>query len=382
MAHLLEFDPVSRATVPKTGDNGFAGPYSAQSREEGIVKIDGRLHRPVSPGNTLVMWAGKRYAPGIAVMDCHDVVLSDVTVHHCGGMGVIAQRTRDIRMERVRVTPSRDRVVSATADATHFVNCAGEIRIDDCLFENQLDDPVNIHGIYARISRRESPRTLEVELVHGQQRGVDITQAGDEVEFVSNQNLLTYHEARVESFERLNRQYYRLTLESDLPVELKTGDGIASLGWIPDVTVTRTTARNNRARGFLVSTAGKVRIEDNDFHTPGAAVFIAGDANYWFESGKVRDVVIRNNRFDRCLYGAWGNAVIAIAPEIRQENRAGTAYHRNITIEGNRFDLVDHRLLRAHCVERIDVPRQSRRLRRRHRDNLGREQDDRISTHA
>ena len=44
-------------------------------------------------------------------------------------MGVIAQRTRDIHLKRLRVTPPthKGRIVSATADATHFANCAGHI---------------------------------------------------------------------------------------------------------------------------------------------------------------------------------------------------------------------------------------------------------------
>ena len=64
-------------------------------------------------------------------------------------------------------------------------------------------------------------------------------------------------------------------------------------------------------------------VEDNHFHNPGAAILIAGDANYWFEAGAVRDVTIRNNHFDNCNYGVWGQACIEISPEIEPANRAG-----------------------------------------------------------
>ena len=37
---------------------------------------------------------------------------------------------------------------SLAADATHFVYCRGKIEIRNCLFERQLDDAVNINGIY------------------------------------------------------------------------------------------------------------------------------------------------------------------------------------------------------------------------------------------
>lgn len=353
LRHMLEFDPDRRETAAHVGDNAAIGPCRATQIEEGIVRLEGKFYRPLTPGNILTMATGKRYCPGIAVMDCEDIAVKNVTIHHCGGMGIIAQRTRNIDLQHVQVTPNpqKDRVVSATADATHFVNCAGLIRMDDCLFENQLDDPTNVHGIYARVSQIIAPKTIEVELVHSQQRGINITQAGDTVEFVGNENLLTYHTAKVTAFQRLNKQYFILDVDTSLPKQLKVGDGVASLGWIPDVTITRCVARSNRARGFLLSTAGRVLVEDNYFHTPGAAILVAGDSNYWFESGKVRDLTIRNNHFDNCLYGVWGQAVIAIEPEISVENRPGVAYHRNITIENNRFDLADPRLLKAYCVD-------------------------------
>jgi len=350
---ILEFDPDRRETAYRAVDNGVVGQYSATQLDADTVRIEGIFKHPLSGGNILSMSTGMRYCQGIALLDCNNVGISDVTIHHCGGMGVIAQRTRDVNLQRVRVTPNVavGRIISATADAVHFVNCAGHIRIDECLFENQLDDPVNIHGIYARVSRILQDRCIEVELVHPQQRGIDITQPGDTVEFVANENLFTYHVGTVESFKRLNKQFYHVVLNESLPARLKAGDGMASLGWIPDVTITNTVARNNRARGFLLSTAGKVRIENNHFHTPNSPILIAGDANYWFESGKVRDVVIRGNHFDDCLYGAWGGAAITIAPEIETSNRTGPAYHKNIRIERNRFTGRDSRLLCAHSVD-------------------------------
>jgi hypothetical protein len=78
---------------------------------------------------------------------------------------------------------------------------------------------------------------------------------------------------------------------------------------------------------------------------------IAGDANYWFESGCVRHVTIRNNFFDNCLFGVWGRAIIDICPEIKPEHREGVYYHKNIKIEDNRFRLCDERILNAHCVD-------------------------------
>ena len=46
------------------------------------------------------------------------------------------------------------RVVSCSADATHFVCCMGKLEIKNCVFENMLDDGTNIHGMYSKITER------------------------------------------------------------------------------------------------------------------------------------------------------------------------------------------------------------------------------------
>jgi hypothetical protein len=98
-----------------------------------------------------------------------------------------------------------------------------------------------------------------------------------------------------------------------------------------------------------------VRIEGNHFHTPGAALLIAGDANYWFESGAVRDVPIRGNTFENCNHGVWGRAAIEINPEIAEPHQAASRYHRNIRIEDNTFHAFDGRLIFAQCVDGLAV---------------------------
>lgn len=358
LANSLEFDPRRRETAFKVNDSyGLTTTQQTRELAPNIIRMTAQFGTLPTPGNVLVIVHTGRTCPAIAVADSKQIEISDVTIHHAGAMGVIAQRTEDIRLTRVRVTPAahKGRLVSATADATHFVNCRGLIEMADCLFEGQMDDPTNVHGIYARISRVAGPRQIEVELVHGQQVGIDITQAGDTIEFVRQRDIMTYHQASVTHVERLNNQYSLLTVAENLPDAVTSGNGVASVGWTADVSIHGCTARSNRARGFLLSTPGRIVVEDNHFHTPGAAILIAGDVNYWFESGAVRDVSIRGNHFDNCNYGVWGHAAIEVRPEIEPEQRSGALYHRNITIDGNTFDAFNTLLLLAYCVDGLTV---------------------------
>jgi hypothetical protein len=64
-------------------------------------------------------------------------------------------------------------------------------------------------------------------------------------------------------------------------------------------------------------------------------------------------VLIRNNEFGDCCYGAseWGRAVIDIDPEIADPHGNPECFHRNIRIEGNRFSTFDTGILFARSVD-------------------------------
>jgi len=134
--------------------------------------------------------------------------------------------------------------------------------------------------------------------------------------------------------------------------QLREGHVLENMSWTPDLTIRGCTCRNNRARGYLISTPGKVVVENNRIESSGAAIKISGDANHWFESGAVRDVLIRNNEFGDCCYGPkqWGRAVIDIDPEISDPWNNPGYFHRNIRIENNSFFTFDVGILYARSV--------------------------------
>ncbi|MEJ0001457.1 MAG: right-handed parallel beta-helix repeat-containing protein [Verrucomicrobiota bacterium] len=349
---LLEFDPVRQETAFQAPDQ-FVGPtYFADALAPGQVRL--KLDNfQGTPGNTLVFGDGARRCPAIIVSDSAQTRIEGVTIYHAGGMGIIAQRSRDITLDHVQVTPSPNsgRLISASADATHFVNCRGQIAMTNCLFENQEDDATNIHGIYARIESQTSPTEFEVRLVHPQQLGFDFITPGEGLELVHAPSLVTFGQVRVRKVERLNSEYARVTVEEPLPKECAAGDVVASIAGYPDVLVSHCVIRRNRARGLLLGSRGKIIIENNTFHTPGAAILFEGDACHWFEQSGVRDCLIRNNTFDTCNYGVWGRAAIEVGSHIDPADRAHSRYNRNLRIEDNTFRVFDPRILNVTSVD-------------------------------
>ena len=224
---VLAFDPLKRETAFMAKDQGTGPAMRAREIAPGRVRLEEKI--VAEPGNVLVFTSGERLCPAITLSDAEATRLLAVDIFHAGGMGVVAQRSRDVTLEQVRVTPppGGKRVCSLTADATHFANCSGQITMEHCLFENQMDDATNIHGIYSRVSRRIGDDGLEVELVHPQQRGFDYLAVGERLELVHAGSMNTYSEAVVKSVMRMNDQFTHITLETALPAELIPGDVVA-----------------------------------------------------------------------------------------------------------------------------------------------------------
>ncbi len=361
LRNVLEFDPVRRETAYLVRDNyGIGARCHARELAPGRIRLEAAFSEPLpTPGNVLALMGERRDFPAIIADASESLLFENLRLHHAGGMGLIAQRSTDLTLRRVHVTPPPDgsRLVSTTADATHFVNCRGHVRLLDCRFEQQMDDPANIHGIYARVAPASEPAQLECRLIHPQQFGVTLAAPGDRVELIDGTSLETWHQARVVAVEVLNKEFTLLTLDPAPPRPPRPGDALGNLTWSADVEIRGCTCRGNRARGFLLSTSGQIRVEENHLHVPGAGVLIEGDANFWFESGAVRDVLIRKNHFDNCNYGVWGRAAIQISPGVAESARRGSRYHRNIRIEENTFTAFDGRIVYAHGVDDLHIAR-------------------------
>lgn len=288
--------------------------------------------------------------PTFAVSKSENVNFDNVTIYGAGGMGILGQNSRDIRVRNCKVTPSGNRMISCTADATHFVNCEGEIVLDSNLFENQMDDATNIHGIYEQIVSIDGD-TAVTRLVHPQQHGFETFEAGQKVEFVGGRSMKTLAEGKITSVERINNELKRLKFAEPVSDSVKPNDAIAVIRDYPEIKITNNTIRRNRARGMLLNCRGKTLVENNLFQAPGAALLFEGDSCYWFEQGGVRDCTIRGNTFDNCRFGVWGKAIIDVAAGIKEDFET-SRYNRNILIENNTFNVFDDTpLLNIYCVD-------------------------------
>lgn len=281
--------------------------------------------------------------------------MEEIDLYHCCGLGVLSQYTRDITMIKVRVVPNaaKNRYLSGHDDGFHFMGCSGTIRIDQCAWGGLMDDPINIHGTCVRIVEILSPTRIKCRFMHEQSVGMEWGRPGEKVGFIENQSMRTVGTGIMTSFNPLSKTDFIVELQAPLPVGIAAGAALENLTCTPDVEIRNSFFGSCRARGLLVSTPGKVVIENNTFESSGSAILIAGDANQWYESGAVKDVLIRNNTFRYpCMSSMYQfcEAVISIYPEIPKPDPK-YPFHRNIRIENNTFNLFDYPILYAKSVD-------------------------------
>ncbi|MDD4644851.1 MAG: right-handed parallel beta-helix repeat-containing protein [Bacteroidales bacterium] len=356
----MEFDRETRAVACKTGDYGCMGAgwnnYKAEELSSGLIRLHYAFKRLPAKGNYLVLRHSDRDHSGIFVTDSRNVLLEDVNMYHNAGLGILSQYSSDLTYRRVNSVPNpaKNRIFSGHDDGLHFSNCAGQITVDHCTFHALMDDPINVHGTSTVIKEKTDSNTLICKFVHEQSIGMVWARPGEKIGFIDNNSMLTIGAGMVDRFETLQDDLFKLHFRDPLPDGIKEGFAMENLAWTPDVLVTGCRFESCRARGVLISTPGKVIIENNTFESSGSAILIAGDANAWYESGGVKDILIRNNHFtDLCLTSMYQfcEAIISIYPEIPKPDGTKPGYHKNIRIENNQFEVYDYPVLYAKSTD-------------------------------
>ncbi len=303
----------------------------------------------VRPGMCYQMRPTKRDHPGTLLWKCKDVVLSNLDIRFLHGFGMVGQSSENITLDDVdfQADMTRGHTTAGYADFVQMSGCKGAIEVKNCLFSNPHDDPINVHGTYLQVTRRLGDNKIEVSYQHPETAGFPSFFVGDEVEFFRKSDLLQAAPGRFnvtavdgpdgrggsmgEGTGSLTKIV--LTFDKALPQEVQPGSCVAeNVTYAPQVSIHDNVFKETPTRGILVTTRGRVRIEHNRFDGMGmAAIYISNDNNSWYESGRVEDVTIADNVFER-----GGAQAILIDPTKYPTSDTQTV-HRNITVKNNTF---------------------------------------------
>ncbi len=340
--------------LPNESDGSFLdGMYryvTGTQLADNKIRFDGHFGHTHNVGNMLICTcAPGRNCPGILINKTRDVVINTVTLHSTIAMGIIGQLSENITLDTVKTVPREGsgRYLSVNADSTHFVNCSGFIRYENCVFTNMLDDAGNVHGNYLKIEKIIDEHSLLLTFGHPEQEGVNIFDAGDVVRLVDNKKMTELACVTVKNATLISSKYVRLETVEKLP-ELQIGNTVENFTKMPELYINNCITGYNRPRGFLPSTWKKTVITNNTFFNMSCGLHFTGDSNDWFESGHVEDVLIMNNKFKNSAYA--GGSAICINPHVLEGT---TPYHRNIIIEDNDFEMHEERFLIASFIKNL-----------------------------
>lgn len=359
MNGAIIFDGKTHEVVAGTGDIGFGGQAESIRNSLGYrLKLNVKSISPrIKVGDVIAMRPYYRPYPVVCLNHARNSVFRDFVFTDGFGMGILAQMSENIALLGGGTYPlDPNECASGVIDATHFSNCRGKILIEDSRFEGMMDDALNVHSTSLGIVERIDERTIKCRFMHHQAIGLDLFHVGDDIRFIAGKTLENGPKIKLKSVDVINAYEVVLSFVDFIPERYQVGDAIENASYHPSVAFRRNKVGNNRARGILLTTPKKVVVEDNLFdHVSGTAILMPGDAQGWYESGACRDVTIRGNKFINCLTSRYQfcDGVIALYPMVREPQNQHARYHRNITIEDNKFESFDVPLLFAISCENL-----------------------------
>jgi hypothetical protein len=303
-------------SVKETGHNLFRVRYPNTSR--------------FTVGETYGIYDAIRQYNGIFIDRSKDIVLEDVKQYFNYGLALVCQDTENLTVDGVFFAPEpgSGRFIASCADFMQVCMCKGDINITNSTFEGAGDDCLNVHGIHFEIVKINGQK-LTVRFMHSQSHGFNPLHTGDKIEYIDPKTLLTKGEANIISSKLINE--VDIELDVDSTTGASTGDVIEDITMCPNLTFAGNTLNRIITRGLLITTRGKVLVENNHFmNTEMDGILFSNDAKSWYESGRVLDATVKGNRFDYC-----GGYYVEILPE---NGGTGSIVHGEFLVEYNDFN--------------------------------------------
>ncbi|HOX40493.1 MAG TPA: endo-alpha-N-acetylgalactosaminidase family protein [Candidatus Brocadiia bacterium] len=324
------YDPV-RLRTWRTG-NPLEGADRISEQQPGLVRFEWDKRKGDLPraGTVLQLRNVDRDQTGMWFNRSRNIALSGVTIRYMHGFGILGQLSENLSFDRIVVAPGKEsgRTCAAFADIFHFSMCKGLIAIRDSVMTGAQDDAVNVHGVHLQVADKPATNQILVRFGHSQTWGFQAFMPGDEITYVHRDTLQNFGDTRVTAVEMRSPHEQLLTLADPVPADVALQkDCVENITWTPSVEIRNCLVTLVPTRGFLLTSRRPMVIEGNRFiRIPMPALLVSDDAAGWYESGPVRDLLIRGNRFVEC------SEVMSVNPE--NSVFAGPV-HRNIRFEDN-----------------------------------------------
>lgn len=316
------------------------------------VQLSAKIPR-VKPGMTFSLRHYLYKGALFRIAHSSNIVFENLTAYSGTGMGIVGQYINNITVKNVKIIKNAKRkaIMSNSSDALNFLTCSGKIIVEDCVFDGQCDDGMNVFVNYWTVKRIINPTTIELYNEKAHSHETPEESAGDVFEFLRSDTLQKYDSRKIKTIKPNFKKYSAIVeFTSPLPKTLRIGDDILMKeNELTQVLVRNCTFSPIRGRGLTIQVPN-VTVENCKFiNSSSSGIHISTALSPWFEGGPAKNIMIRNNKFLNCsrIGGGKSSAVIQIGAVLRNRDVAEdlsttgkyalNGVHRNISIINNQI---------------------------------------------
>ena len=324
--------PSNYSHLTRNGSHPFYGVSSIKEIAPRVFKARYIVPKDFTEGQIFYVFSKIRKNVGIFIDGSKNVKLENVTQRFNYGLGVVAQNSENIELNKLDFSPRDGAEVDfcSLADFICISMCRGTVSVKNSNFNSCANDCCNVHGIYFKVLDVQGD-IITLGYSHRRTFGFNPLRVNDTINFIDPKTLTELGSSKILQSEMIDR--YRIKLKVSTRVNnYPAGTVVEDVTACPDFEFSENTLNRIALRGLLVTTRGKILIENNKFLNTGmSGIYVANDALTWHESGRVKSMMIRGNAFMNCEENS-----ILILPENR---RFQGFVHENIYIENNLFVL-------------------------------------------
>ncbi len=287
----------------------------------------------------------RRQFAGIFLEKSADITIENIAQRYNYSLAYVAQDCENLTVKSVDFSPEKDgaRKMASIADFIQLSMCRGDINVTDSYFDGAGDDCLNVHGIHFKITDKTDNK-LKLTFMHSQTHGFNPLRVGDTLAQIDKDTLLETGSGKILSSTLADENNIVVTVST--PEAFTVGQVAEDIDACPNLTFSNNKMTRIITRGLLITTRGRVNIENNIFEsTTMSGILLSDDAKSWYESGMCKDVTIKNNSFIYC-----GDTPILIKPE-NVVHRG--VVHNNIRIIGNSFKQYEDECIIASSTDNI-----------------------------
>ncbi len=271
-------------------------------------KTSTKVAQQLAPGDLFILIARYNGRPTYSISGCRSITLRD-NINYAGPAGSFGiGNSSAINVLRCSVLRKPGRYISQNADCVHVTPGSIGPWIEDCTFEGQMDDAINIKTALIRILRTEGDDQFEVS--------GDVS-LGDSLSLFNPREGILLGRCCIEQIEplgkgqyliRVDRAFSGLHLTQGKDSDMFFNDNRSNESFV----IRNNIFRNFRRYGMLIQATHGV-IEGNSFSGLSTGAITLQNSASWPEGFVPRNIVITHNTIRNCGFDA---AYFAESPHI------------------------------------------------------------------